>query len=87
MRKYNLRKYGLTIEQYDRMLEEQKGLCYLCSTNIARTNGNKNLGVDHCHKTGKVRKLLCAKCNTGLGVFNDNVELMQKAIAYVKNYQ
>ena len=53
-------KYGITIEQYDSMLLSQKNKCYIC-------NEEKKLVVDHCHKTGAIRKLLCHGCNTVLG--------------------
>lgn len=61
------------------MLEEQDGKCYLCGGIDFR-----NLAVDHNHKTGKVRRLLCSSCNTGLGKFKDDPDLLTKAAVYLK---
>ena len=77
----NLQKYNLTTEDYANMLARQKGGCAICSK--ANTN-NRNLHVDHCHETGHVRALLCNKCNSGLGMFRDNPEILEKAAQYLK---
>lgn len=74
------RKYGITIEQYEAMVKEQKGVCYICKNE----NPNRKLSVDHCHKTGKIRKLLCDKCNMTLGLINDSQELLKQFIFYLK---
>jgi len=75
------KNYGMSIEQYDDMLKAQGGGCAICG---AETNKNgKSLFVDHCHDTGRVRGILCYKCNTGLGSFLDNPELIQKALSYL----
>lgn len=60
-----LRKYGITCDQYEQMLRDQNGLCARCERPAAEMK--IRLSVDHCHKTGVVRKLLCANCNTYLG--------------------
>lgn len=81
-----LKKYGLTIEQYDALVVAQNGVCAICggTTAIDKWNsGLKNLQVDHCHDTGTVRGLLCFHCNTGLGHFRDNSDLLRKAIDYL----
>ena len=63
--KYNLRaKYGLTLEDYDNMLEQQKGVCAICG---GINPSGRRLAVDHDHKTGEIRGLLCQHCNTHLG--------------------
>src|ERR1017187_3874213 len=62
------RKYGLTKEQYNKMYMEQLGLCAVCHEPF----GDETPHVDHCHKTKKVRGLVHRKCNTVLGLFNDN---------------
>lgn len=80
-RKSDLKKYGITIEQYEKMEKSQKGVCAICKK--SEPNKYKKLAVDHCHKTGKVRGLLCSKCNNGLGKFDDNVALLTKAIKYL----
>jgi hypothetical protein len=83
-RKSKLKRYGLTPEDYRRMLEEQNGVCAICEkvTNF----GLGILAVDHDHATGKVRALLCHKCNTGLGSFEDNELLLLRAAAYIARF-
>jgi len=79
-------KYGISIEEYERLLRLQDGRCALCRKHeVRRLRGNiARLSVDHCHVTGKVRGLLCSKCNTAIGLFEDSKELLQKAIEYLK---
>lgn len=72
---------NLTYEEYIDLLEEQKGLCLICGGN--RTN--KILQVDHNHETGNVRGLLCSKCNTLLGMADDNIDILLSAIQYLRN--
>lgn len=74
--------FGISIEQYKEKLEKQKGLCGICSSEGDIVKG-RSLAVDHCHDSLKIRGLLCMKCNTGLGHFNDSKELLLKAIAYL----
>jgi len=74
------KKYGLTPDQYSQMLEQQGGGCAICGV----TPNGKRLAVDHCHTTGKVRGLLCSPCNTGLGVFKDNTDLLHNAVKYLE---
>jgi hypothetical protein len=82
--RYNLKKYGLSVEQYNEMVVNQKGLCKICETNEShRTSTRYNLFVDHDHITGKVRGLLCHHCNVGLGHFEDKKELLERAIRYL----
>ena len=80
------RAYGITLEQYEDMLAEQEGLCAICrKPELGRTQyGVKNLAVDHCHKTGKVRGLLCQKCNRAIGQLHDDVESLKRAIEYIQ---
>ncbi len=73
------RLYGLLPVTYRRMVEMQCGLCWLCQ----RPPGKKGLGVDHDHKTGRVRALLCAKCNMALGAFGDDADLCRRAADYL----
>lgn len=75
--------YGITLEQYNELLAKQKGICAICKE--PSPNG-KRLCVDHCHKTGKVRGLLCDICNKGVGHFRDNSEYLRAAINYLKFY-
>ena len=69
--------YGITLEKYNEIFEDQGGVCAICNTKT-----QKDLSVDHDHKTGEIRALLCAQCNFGLGNFKDNIELLKKAINY-----
>lgn len=78
-------RYGLTPEQYDEMLAAQDGACALCAEK-PKPGGIKaasKLHVDHDHETGKIRALLCNRCNQGLGYFRDDTALMQRASLYV----
>ncbi|KKL57780.1 hypothetical protein LCGC14_2231970, partial [marine sediment metagenome] len=79
-------KYGITIEKYTEMLLEQKGVCAICGLPETRVSNNGNikvLSVDHCHETGKVRGLLCQRCNSGIGFLNDDIENLKCAILYL----
>lgn len=76
-------KYGITLEEYNKKLEQQDYRCAICLTD--KPVGNGHLHVDHDHKTGKVRGLLCHHCNTSLGGFKDDLEIIGKAIEYLKN--
>lgn len=80
-------RYGMTEDDYIQMLLQQKGLCAICGQpEIAidkRTGLARQLSVDHCHTTGKVRGLLCNHCNHGIGKFKDSQVLLQKAIDYL----
>lgn len=73
------RNYGISLEQYNNLLKEQNGCCYICK----ELPSKKQLAVDHCHTTNKVRKLLCSKCNTALGLVNDNPEILKTMILYL----
>jgi len=79
------KKYGITENQYSEIFNLQKGVCYLCgSPETHKYKGTLcKLSVDHNHKTGKVRGLLCNNCNIGLGKFKDNLKVIQKAFTYV----
>ena len=76
------RAYGISYQDYLDMEEEQNGQCNICGD--TRTAGTKAFAVDHCHVTGKVRSLLCSKCNTALGSFRDDVAMLQRAIDYLQ---
>lgn len=81
-RKSDLKKYGITLEQYEEMEKKQRGLCAICGK--SETNKYKKLAVDHCHKSEKVRGLLCSNCNQALGLFRDKKTLLTKAINYLQ---
>jgi hypothetical protein len=74
-------------KKYKKMHDEQNGKCAICflpETSKSNNEKIKNLAIDHCHKTGVIRGLLCQKCNIGLGAFLDNPDLLKKAIIYLK---
>lgn len=73
-----LKRYGITAEDYDHMFAEQNGLCAICGRPDSRA-----LSVDHDHETGKVRGLLCSKCNFLLGYADDDPEILTRAIEYL----
>ena len=91
-RDYDLyRNYGITVFEYEEMLENQNGACYICQ----REPTGKRLSVDHEHqlrdrqipgfkKRSKVRGLLCWHCNAAIGKFNDNPEHMRRAAQYLE---
>ena len=80
-----LANYGITLEQYAELHKKQNGLCKICNQRTqGRGAAKNNLAVDHDHETGKIRGLLCSHCNTGLGLFRDNPELLKIAINYLK---
>jgi len=69
--------YGMTLETYEAMLAEQRGCCAICTRRMVRPN------VDHCHKTGAVRGLLCSSCNSGIGHLQDDPHIVRQALAYL----
>jgi len=80
--------YNLSLKEYDQLKENQNNLCFLCG-NPPQIDGPlmyQRLQVDHCHKTGKTRKLLCRSCNLLLGLVNDSPELLRKAANYIEIY-
>lgn len=86
MRDANLRNvHGITLEQFRDMERLQGGACVICRTKEAGGFG-RWLKVDHCHKTGRIRGLLCHNCNTGLGHFKENLSFFEAAIAYLKKH-
>lgn len=77
-----LNKYNISQDDFTKMLETQDGKCRICNTS---PSGHHNkLHVDHCHKTGKVRGLLCYNCNTLLGASRDSVSILENSIKYLK---
>ena len=78
-------RYGITLEQRDKMLDEQGGLCAICSEELSVKVKAKNKAcVDHCHESNTIRGILCYQCNVGLGSFKDNIELFERAIKYLE---
>jgi len=79
-----LQMFGITLDDYNRMLEEQGGVCVICGTDTPIGVG-KHFSVDHCHTTGDVRGLLCTNCNTGIGLFKDDPATLKSAIKYLSD--
>ncbi len=76
-------KYGLSEDDYNSMLDDQGNSCALCDKSFSILSSNL-IHVDHCHKTGDVRGILCKDCNVGLGLLGDDIEGLLKAIDYLK---
>ncbi len=74
------RLYDITVEDYDKLFADQGGVCAICGA----SPGKKKLAIDHNHKTGKVRGLLCMSCNVVLGHTDENIEILEDIIAYIK---
>lgn len=80
-KEYRIKKYGISLKEYDEMFDKQNGRCAICGKH--QDEFKKRLFIDHCHKTKKIRGLLCDKCNRGIGFFNDDVETIRKALIYL----
>jgi hypothetical protein len=74
-------KYGITREEFDKMIQAQNGLCAICQQPFIKTPC-----VDHNHATGENRDLLCHPCNHGIGNFKDNPDILSKAILYLQKH-
>ena len=89
--KHLKRTYGMAPEEYLALFDAQNGVCAACgrpeTTNDPRTKQVKNLQIDHCHTTGKVRALLCKECNGALGHLHDDVERIRLLLRYAELYQ
>jgi hypothetical protein len=77
-RRTRLRQHGLTEQDYSFLVDKQNGKCAICGS-----KPTYKLHIDHCHETKKIRGLLCGKCNRGLGMFNDDKQLLQIAVKYL----
>jgi hypothetical protein len=80
-----IRKYDITLDDYEKMLQEQNGSCAICFVK-AEDERNKILVVDHNHLTGEVRSLLCNGCNTAIGLLKENQEVILRAADYLKKF-
>lgn len=79
------RLFGITLDEYELLLNEQQSLCAIClkPENVKQQSKIRELAVDHNHVTGKVRALLCNKCNIGIGVFLEDILLLERAKEYL----
>jgi hypothetical protein len=80
------RYYGMDRDTYNAMGELQGWLCCICGDPPSADGNGGKLVVDHCHKTGKVRALLCSMCNKGIGMLRDDADLADKASKYLREY-
>lgn len=78
-----LNKYGLTSETFDQMVIRQNNVCVICNQKEKR----RRLSVDHDHDTGKIRDLLCGRCNKSIGLFEEDPELLRKAAEYLEKHK
>lgn len=77
------RKYGISLEEYSTLLEKQEGVCALCRKGPEGSR-YEILVVDHDHETNEIRGLLCQQCNMALGRLGDNVESIERVLAYLR---
>ena len=83
-REYHIKiKYGLSMDEYNAMIDAQDGKCAICNYMFGQTKGD--IHVDHCHTEGHVRGLLCNNCNRAIGLFNEDTESLEQAIQYLQN--
>jgi hypothetical protein len=83
---YLFRKYGLTRPEYDSLVTKQDGRCGICGTSEVR-RGDYRWCVDHDHSTGKIRGLLCFRCNSAIGLLDDNIGTAEKLVAYLREHK
>lgn len=77
-------RYGITPEDYEGILRRQGGKCAICGSDSPRDKRTRHFHVDHCHETGRIRGLLCSKCNHALGRFGDNVAGVEHVLRYLR---
>ena len=83
-----VRNFGITLDTYNEMKDAQGGVCAICKQpeTLSHKGTLRSLAVDHNHKTGEVRGLLCGRCNRAIGSFKEDTEIMQSAVAYIENF-
>lgn len=79
------RVFGISLEDYNNLLAEQNHSCYICGK--TEEENKKKLAIDHCHKTNKVRRLLCHHCNCALGMVDDKEEILISMLSYLKEFR
>jgi hypothetical protein len=87
--RHKLKAANITVEEFETLMMRQNGKCAVCdepeTTTYKRTP--RSLSIDHCHQTGKIRGLLCTRCNTALGLLRENIAIVNKLGAYIKSNQ
>lgn len=82
------RYYGISFAEYQDLIEQQKGLCKICGRDPLKVFlRSSSYCVDHDHETGKVRGILCGKCNAALGMLQDSPEILRKAAEYIESFK
>jgi hypothetical protein len=85
VRHYAKKLYGISLRDYEQMLRDQRGVCAVChQTNADPT---KSLSIDHDHRTGRVRALLCQPCNMAIGLMKDSADRLRAAAAYLDQHE
>lgn len=88
VRNVNLKTaHGITLAEYEALAQKQLNRCAVCGGQCWMRNKRIPLYVDHCHKSGKVRGLLCKECNTALGMLQDDWRIAERATAYLKRFR
>lgn len=85
-RRHLKHKYGLSLDEFNAMVEAQNGVCAICNQAPKGKGKNSTLHVDHDHETGKVRALLCNRCNLVIGHLEEDPDLLQSAIEYLAHW-
>lgn len=80
------RQYGITLEKYKAMFARQKGRCWICEKPFPSNRGRSGPTIDHCHQTGRVRRLLCLRCNTAIGMLREDPRIIESALRYVRQH-
>ncbi len=92
LRSHLKKRFGISIEIYRSIFKEQRERCGICRTPILLIAIKGDAGmkgrahVDHCHKTGRIRGLLCSRCNLGIGLFLDSSDRLRRAVAYLRSH-
>ena len=86
------KKYNITEEQYNTLLNYNNKQCYICNRDLEEPKsqqgqGQSSICIDHCHKTNTIRGILCKACNTAIGLFNDDINILKSAIGYLSKYE
>lgn len=81
-RSYIKRTYGISLEDYEDLIIAQNSVCAICEKDLSSLSG-RELHIDHCHDSGKIRGILCSHCNVGIGNLNDDIDLLYAAIDYL----
>jgi len=76
-------RYGLEKKEILDLVKDQNNRCLICNNDFL----NREFHIDHCHTSGKIRGLLCGNCNTGIGLLNDDIQILNKAIEYLENFK